>query len=115
MAEYLHPGVYVEEFDSGAVPMAGVGTSTAGFVGVAERGPVGGEPRLVTGFADFKRNYGGYLGEAEFGDCRWLAYSVEQFFAQGGTRAFISRVAPTDAAWAKSGGGGGYTLSMLAA
>ena len=44
MAEYLSPGVYVEEFDSGSKPMEGVGTSTAGLVGLAERGPViGGE------------------------------------------------------------------------
>lgn len=28
MAEYLSPGVYVEEFDSGSKPMEGVGTST---------------------------------------------------------------------------------------
>ena len=40
MAEYLSPGVYVEEFDSGSKPMEGVGTSTAGFIGLAERGPV---------------------------------------------------------------------------
>ena len=36
MAEYLSPGVYVEEFDSGSKPMEGVGTSTAGFIGLAE-------------------------------------------------------------------------------
>ena len=35
MAEYLSPGVYVEEYDSGAVPMQGVSTSTAGFIGLA--------------------------------------------------------------------------------
>lgn len=40
MAEYLSPGVYVEEFDSGPAPMQGVGTSTAGFIGLAEKGPV---------------------------------------------------------------------------
>ena len=40
MAEYLSPGVYVEEFDSGSVPMEGVSTSTAGFIGVAEKGSV---------------------------------------------------------------------------
>jgi phage tail sheath protein FI len=102
MAEYLHPGIFVEEFDSGAVPIAGAGTSTAGFIGLAERGPVGGEPKLVTNFADFKRSYGGYLGDGDFAEYRWLAYSVEQFFAQGGTRAFIGRVAPSDATWAQS-------------
>ena len=36
MAEYLSPGVYVEEYDSGATPMQGVSTSTAGFIGLAE-------------------------------------------------------------------------------
>ncbi len=97
MAEYLSPGVYVEEFDSGSKPMEGVGTSTAGFIGLAERGPVIGIPQLVTNFADFKRTYGGYLSENEFGDYRFLAYAVEQFFLNGGSRCFISRVAPSDA------------------
>ena len=51
MAEYLSPGVYVEEFESGAKPMEGVETGTAGFVGLAERGPVVGLPQLVTNFS----------------------------------------------------------------
>lgn len=97
MAEYLSPGVYVEEFESGGKPMEGVGTSTAGFVGLAARGPVGGVPALVTNFADFKRNFGGYLSEAEFGKYRFLAYAVEHFFLNGGSRAYVSRVAPADA------------------
>lgn len=97
MPEYLSPGVYVEEFDSGSVPMEGVGTSTAGMAGLAAKGPVGGIPQLVTGIADFRRKYGGYLSENEFGDYRYLAYAVEHFFINGGTRAFISRVAPPDA------------------
>lgn len=97
MAEYLSPGVYVEEFESGAKPMEGVGTSTAGFIGLAERGPVEGVPQLITNFADFKRNYGGYLSENEFGDYRFLAYAVEHFFVNGGSRCFVSRVAPQDA------------------
>ncbi len=37
MAEYLSPGVYVEEFESGMQAMEGVSTSTAGFVGMAEK------------------------------------------------------------------------------
>jgi phage tail sheath protein FI len=97
MPEYLSPGVYVEEFDSGPVPMEGVGTSTAGFVGLAVKGPAGGVPQLVTGVADFRRKYGGYLSAAEFGGYRYLAYAIEHFFINGGTRAFISRVAPEDA------------------
>jgi uncharacterized protein len=34
MPQYLSPGVYVEEVPSAAAPIAGVGTSTAGFIGV---------------------------------------------------------------------------------
>ena len=97
MAEYLSPGVYVEEYDSGATPMQGVSTSTAGFIGLAERGPVIGEPQLVTSFADYRRMYGGYLSEAGFGSARFLPYAVEQFFANGGSRAYIMRAVPSDA------------------
>ena len=93
MAEYLSPGVYVEEYDSGAVPMQGVSTSTAGFIGLAQRGPVVGKPQLVTSFADYKRAFGGYLSEAKFGAARFLPYAVEQFFINGGSRAYIMRVA----------------------
>ncbi|MUV56386.1 hypothetical protein [Halogeometricum sp. CBA1124] len=53
MPEYLSPGVYIEEIETGAMPIEGVGTSTAGFVGPTERGPV--EPQLVTSFADYQR------------------------------------------------------------
>ena len=97
MAEYLSPGVYVEEFESGGKPMEGVSTSTAGFIGLAERGPVEGVPQLVTNFADFKRTYGSYLSESEFGEYRFLAYAVEHFFINGGSRCFVARVAPGDA------------------
>ncbi len=97
MAEYLSPGVYVEEYDSGATPMQGVSTSTAGFVGLAERGPVIGQPQLVTSFADYRRMYGGYLSQAGYGANRYLPYAVEQFFANGGSRAYIMRAVPNDA------------------
>lgn len=87
----------MEEFDSGGKPMEGVGTSTAGFIGLAERGPVEGVPQLVTNFADFKRKYGSYLSENEYGEYRFLAYAVEHFFVNGGSRCFVARVAPQDA------------------
>lgn len=102
MAEYLSPGVYVEEFDSGPTPMQGVGTSTGGFIGVAEKGPSVGAPVLVTGPADFARKFGGYLHENEFGEYRFLAHAVNHFFINGGSRAFVMRVAPPDAAIAKA-------------
>jgi phage tail sheath protein FI len=91
MAEYLAPGVYVEEVDTGPKPIEGVSTSTAGFIGAAERGMTTGLPQLVTSFADFRREYGSYLGES-WGDARYLAYAVKGFFDNGGKRAYIMRV-----------------------
>lgn len=101
MAEYLSPGVYVEEFDSGVVPVEGVSTSIAGFIGVAEKGPVGGVPRMATNFSDFKQIYGTYLSERDAGNYRFLAYAVEHFFINGGSRCFVTRVVPADASCAK--------------
>lgn len=97
MAEYLSPGVYVEEFESGMRAMEGVSTSTAGFVGMAERGPVVGTPEFITSFADYQRKFGGYLSETTHGANRFLPYAVEQFFANGGARAYIMRAVPADA------------------
>ncbi len=97
MAEYLSPGVYVEEFDSGAQPLEGASTSTAGFIGLAQRGAVEGLPQLITSIADFQRTFGTYLSENAFGSYRFLAYAVDQFFVNGGSRCFVMRVAPSDA------------------
>ena len=52
MPEYLAPGVYIEEI-SGSQPIAGVSTSTTGFVGMTVRGPSSGHPQLVASFPDF--------------------------------------------------------------
>jgi phage tail sheath protein FI len=84
--EYLHPGVFVEEIGTGAKPIAGVPTSTAAFLGVTERGPM--QPCLVTGLGEFARLFGGAGG-----DDAHLPHAVEAFFANGGTRAFVCRVA----------------------
>lgn len=92
MAEYLAPGVYVEEFDSGAKAMEGVSTSTAGFIGLAQRGPTVGRPVLVTSFGEFQRVFGAFL-PSSFKEQRYLAYSVEQFFNNGGSSAYVMRVA----------------------
>lgn len=97
MPEYLSPGVYVEEYESGSVPMAGVGTSTAGFIGLAEKGNVIGKPQFVTSFSDYLRIYGGYLTESKYGDKRYLPYAVEHFFINGGSKCYVMRVAPSDA------------------
>lgn len=105
MAEYLSPGVYVEEFDSGVKAMEGVGTSTAGFVGLAEKGPVTGRPVLLTNFAEYQRRFGGYLPELEYGPYRFLPNAVEQFFTNGGSTCYVMRVAPEDAVCARSAEG----------
>jgi phage tail sheath protein FI len=115
MPEYLSPGVYVEEFDSGPMPMQGVSTDTAGFVGLAERGPADGLPVLVTSFRGFAGVFGGFLPESRFGDYRFLAYSVESYFLNGGRRCYISRVVPKDAATAShTRQSGGLQLKLTA-
>ena len=86
--------------------MEGVSTSTAGFVGMAEKGKVIGTPEFVSSFADFNRKFGGYLPESTYGEYRYLAYAVEQFFANGGSRCYVMRTASADAAIAAVSAGG---------
>ena len=97
MAEYFSPGVYVEEYDNSPRSIEGVGTSTAGFIGLAEKGATVGAPALVTSIKSFTKQFGKALSEFEYGEYRYLANSVEQFFANGGTRCYVSRVIPADA------------------
>ena len=85
MPEYLAPGVYTEEIEIGGKPIEGVSTSTAGFIGETERGPV--MPRLITGLEQYRRLYGEFLPANSY-----LPYVVEGFFANGGKRCFISRI-----------------------
>lgn len=101
MPEYLSPGVYVEETETGAMPIEGVGTSTAGFLGPTERGPT--DPEFVTSFADFERTYGGFglYKEGEILANTYLAYAVEGFFRNGGNRCFVGRVTADGAPMAK--------------
>lgn len=102
MADYLTPGVYVEEFSSSEPTMSSVSTSTAGFIGITEKGPQYGTPILITNFASFRRIFGGYLTEREFGQYRYLTYAVNQFFTNGGSRCYIKRVVPSDASYSCS-------------
>ena len=97
MAEYLSPGVYVEEYDSTPRAIEGVGTSTAGFIGMTVKGPTIGAPSLCTSFADFQRQFGSHLSEYTHGPYRFLPSAVEAFFQNGGTRCFVSRVIPENA------------------
>src|SRR5207245_10024356 len=60
MPNYLSPGVYVEEVEAGSRPIEGVGTATAAFVGLAEKGPAN-APTLVTNRSQFAQTLGGFI------------------------------------------------------
>jgi uncharacterized protein len=115
MAEYLSPGVYVEEIDAGPKPIEGVSTSTAGAIGVTSRGPTTGKPVLVTSFLDFERKFGSFLPEpsaalinqweldaGEGG--RWWQFplSVKGFFDNGGQHLYVKRVVSSTASTAQT-------------
>jgi phage tail sheath protein FI len=85
MPEYLRPGVFIEEIERGPRPIEGVPTSTAAFLGLAERGPI--KPLLVTSYKDYSRYFGGVFGSSNF-----LPYSVSGFFENGGKRMFACRL-----------------------
>ena len=77
-------GIYIEEFKMDSNPIEGVSTSTAGLLGVTERGPTA--PKLVTSFKQFDQIYGSYLENS------FLPYAVNGFFQNGGQRCFIARI-----------------------
>ena len=90
----LHPGVYIEEIPSGVRTITGVATSIAVFVGWAPRGSTT-RPVRLTSFADYQRSHGGLDSRS------LLGYAVRQFFENGGSDAYILRIASdTDTATA---------------
>lgn len=84
MPNYLSPGVYIEEISSGSKPIAGAGTSTGAFVGIAQKGVIG-RAVPVTNWSQFVKEFGGFLPNY------YLAYAVYGFFAEGGTSCFVVR------------------------
>src|SRR4051794_1991404 len=80
------PGVYIEEIASGVRTITGVATSVTAFVGATRRGPINRAVRLL-GFGDFERRFGGLSDDSE------LSYAVRQFFENGGSEAWVVRVA----------------------
>jgi len=101
MPEYLAPGVYVEEVDTGSKPIEGVSTSTAGMFGVTERGPAN-VPILVTSNGEYQRWFGGGLNRDLYGEHRFLPNAIEGFFTNGGKRVYLTRILATDQASAAS-------------
>jgi phage tail sheath protein FI len=57
MPEYLAPGVFVEEIDSGSKPIEGVGVNTAAFIGYAKSGEFN-KPTFISSWSDFCRVFG---------------------------------------------------------
>ncbi|MCC9308917.1 phage tail sheath family protein [Kitasatospora sp. RB6PN24] len=117
MPSYLTPGVYVEEVQSGARPIEGVGTAVAALVGFTETGPFH-EPTLVTNWDQYVRQFGG------FSEGTYLPHAVYGFFANGGGAAYVVRIG--DPARANAGTGapapapapaptaiGGFLISAL--
>lgn len=90
MAEYLSPGVYVED-NPGLPVIEAVSSSTGGFIGTAERGPVG-KPVFITSWNAFVREFASGMSSPFLKDS-YLAYSVYGFFQNGGKRCYVMRVA----------------------
>jgi len=85
MPSYKRPGVYVEEVLN-ASTSGGLANSDslAAFIGVSNRGPV--VPTLIANWSDYTRLFGG------FSNGEFLPFSMFQFFANGGSGAYVSRV-----------------------
>jgi phage tail sheath protein FI len=90
VAEFLSPGIFIEEVNVSGQLVDAVGTSTMATVGWTRRGPVD-EAKLITSNDDFVRTFGEYTNDSR------IPISVQAFFSNGGTRAYVVRVVPTDA------------------
>lgn len=114
MAIYSYPGVYVQEVNTGNKPIEGVSTSIAGFLGIAERGPI--TATFITSYADFVRSFGTYYqytipGPPAQTAQAYLAYAVEGFFLNGGQQCWIARVTSATAVTASSNAAANFQIS----
>lgn len=95
MAEFLSPGVFVEELPSQVQVVAAASTSNLGAAGFTDRGPTD-VATLVTSFDSFNKTFGGFVRDS------YLPLTVAAYFANGGRRAYIVRVVPADASSASA-------------
>ncbi len=89
------PGVYIDEVTSPGV-IAGVGTSTAAFIGPALNGPID-VPTRISSFDDFLKTFGQQLPDGSFNAYIqsppvYLAHGVRSFYDNGGVQAYVVRV-----------------------
>ena len=113
MANVTYPGVYMQEVSSGVRPIQTAGTSTAAFIGLAEKGPISGATKVYN-FTQYQNQFGGFTKYS------YLSHAVYQFFNNGGGECYIVRVAGADAANAsltlndRATGGAQPTLLLMA-
>lgn len=86
MVQVSYPGVYVQEVSSGSRTITGVSTSIAMFVGRTDRGVMN-KPTRLFNYTDFVRTFGQSSAKSE------LATAVRLFFNNGGTQAYVLRIA----------------------
>ena len=84
----LSPGVKTREIDF-SYYVKHLSTSSAGMVGVAQRGPIN-QAVLVTSWEQFVNRFGSYI------QAGYLAYAARAFFDNGGSVLYINRVAHLD-------------------
>ena len=84
----LSPGVKTREIDF-SYYVKHLSTSSAGMVGVAERGPIN-QALLVTSWEQFVNRFGSYI------QAGYLAYAARAFFDNGGSVLYVNRVAHLD-------------------
>jgi len=80
------PGVYIEEIPSGRRVIRSVSTSIAAFIDFFREGPMN-EPVQIFGAGDFERIFGGYDTRSQ------ASFAIPQFFLNGGSEAWVVRVA----------------------
>ena len=90
LSTYQAPGIYIEEVSSGARPIQAVGTSTAGFVGVAPNPKAFlNEARAINNWPQFVKEF-----TAEGSLSTHLSHAVHGFFYNGGHRCYVVNVGP---------------------
>jgi hypothetical protein len=96
MPEYLSPGVYIEEVNTGPRPIEGVGTAMAAFVGFADHGPAN-YPQLITNWTQYLNVFctdaEGKQHDPHVAGA-FLSYAVRGYFLNGGGRCYVTRVVP---------------------
>ncbi len=90
MPTYLTPGIYVQEVSGGANPIEGVGTATAGFVGVAPNATANvNEAVPIENWTQFRSRF---VGDATASTP--LSHAVFGFLRNGGRRCYVVNVGP---------------------